>query len=432
MKKNNYQPIIGLEIHIELKTRSKMFCRCPADHFGKPANSQTCPVCLGLPGALPYPNQKAIDWTIMAGLALGCRIPLNSKFDRKNYFYPDLPKGFQISQYDQPLAIKGELDGVRIRRVHLEEDTAKMLHRKRQTLIDFNRSGVPLMEIVTEPDIHSDEQAKQWLKHLQQIIRRLGISSCDMAKGSMRIEPNISLAKDKIKLPNYKVEIKNINSFRFTKKAINYEIKRQANSLTKGQKLVQETRGWDNKRQTTYSQRTKEAAHDYRYFPEPDLPPMQLTKEKIAQIRKQIPELPAGQKERWQKEFGLNEYQARVLTNTPQKAAYFEEAAGLAKKIPAKTLANLIINNKVNIQQTEPKQLIKQLLTTRPQLAEDQLSKIIQRVIKQSPKPVTDFQKGKIGILEFLVGQVMIACRQLNGQADPNRVRQLIKQKLIK
>lgn len=411
-----------MEIHVELKTKSKMFCGCPADHFGKKPNTQTCPVCLGMPGGLPVPNKKAIEWTIKLGLALGCEIPLLAKFDRKNYFYPDLPKGYQISQYDQPLAVGGKVetsfDRVRITRVHLEEDTGKLLHRGDKTLIDFNRSGVPLVEIVTEPDIRSSDQAKDFLKKLYQIIRYLNISDADMEKGSMRLEPNISVSTGSF--PAYKVEVKNINSFNFVKRAIDYEVNRHIAILDQGKTPVQETRGWNEDKGITVSQRVKEEAADYRYFPEPDIPPLRFTTTQTEQLRAQIPELPGEKIARFKKEYELNDYDAGLLTDTRQLADYFEECVRLGK-VPAKKLANWIINKKVNIDEVMPAALVASILKATEVVAVS--DDIITNVIKENSKAVDDYKKGKEQSLMFLVGQVM---RQAKGKADASFVKQLL------
>ena len=447
----NYTPIIGMEIHVELKTASKMFCGCKNDpfHAQKP-NIYTCPVCLGLPGALPVPNRKAVECCVKLGLALGCEIPLFSKFDRKNYFYPDLPKGYQISQYDQPFCINGRLDGIGITRVHLEEDTGKLLHAtveaRKVSLIDFNRSGVPLVEIVTEPDIRGSEQARIFLKKLHQIIRYLGISDADMEKGSMRLEPNISVMKtppglihlgggrmasrevEVSELPPYKVEVKNINSFNFAKKAIDFEINRHIEILKTGKLPVQETRGWDEKKGITYSQRSKEEAQDYRYFPEPDIPPVRWTKLQISNFKLQIPEMPDAKISRFQKDFQLSESDAVRLTDSANIAEYFEKAVKIGK-IPAKTVANFLINKKFDISKTSPQELIK-LISAKsqiPAISDTELDQIIKKVISENPKPVSDYKSGKESAIMFLVGQVM---RLSRGRADAVATRQILESRL--
>ena len=323
----NYEPVIGLEIHVELKTKSKMFCRCTADYFGEKPNTHTCPICLGLPGALPTINKAAINWCVLIGMALNCKIPKDSKFDRKNYFYPDLPKGYQISQYDSPFCKDGFLGDIGIERVHQEEDTGKLIHGKDSTLIDFNRSGVPLVEIVTKPVLKSANQAKVFLQELQKIIRYLGVSDCDMEKGTMRLEPNISVRKKgETELPKYKVEVKNINSFKFVEKAIEYEVERHIGLLEKGEIIPQETRGFDSVKNITYSQRSKENAQDYRYFPEPDLPPIVWDDKDLEEIRQSLPELPNEKTSRFIKDYGLSPYDAIQLTEDRSKAGWFEEA----------------------------------------------------------------------------------------------------------
>src|SRR3989338_2963624 len=436
-----YKPIIGMEIHVELKTVSKMFCGCKNDPFGadKP-NIYTCPVCLGLPGALPVPNRKAVEWAVLLGLALNCEIPLFSKFDRKNYFYPDLPKGYQISQYDQPFAVNGFLDitdgkekkRIGITRVHLEEDTGKLLHAsvagKKVSLIDFNRSGVPLVEIVTEPDIRSSEEARIILKKLHQIIRYLGISDADMEKGSMRLEPNISISKTPEKLPPYKVEVKNINSFSFAKKAIDFETDRHIAILETGKYSQQETRGWDEKKGITVSQRSKEEAQDYRYFPEPDIPPIRWSKSQISKFKAQIPELPDTKIARFLKEYGLSEYDATVLSEDRKTADYFEKAVK-SKTIPAKTVANWIINKKADISKLSPEGLVNliQAKTQKLPMSEKDLEEVINKVLAVNSKAVVDYKAGKESAIMFLLGQVM---RQSHGRADATTTRNILENKL--
>ncbi|MBI3386043.1 Asp-tRNA(Asn)/Glu-tRNA(Gln) amidotransferase subunit GatB [Candidatus Gottesmanbacteria bacterium] len=440
---DKWEAVVGFEIHVELKTKSKMFCGCKNDPFyAKSPNIYTCPVCLGMPGGLPVPNKKAIEWIIRMGFALGCEVADFSKFDRKNYFYPDLPKGYQITQYDEPLAMKGSVtvDGqtVRIRRVHAEEDTGKLIHTtvdgKKVTLVDFNRSGVPLVEIVTEPDIADGVQAKLFLRKLQQIIRYLDISDADMEKGSMRLEPNISLRKPGTKnLPAYKVEVKNINSFRFASMAIDYEIERQANILSTGKTPVQETRGWDEARGATVPQRTKEEAADYRYFPEPDIPPMRFTTAEINAIQSQIGEMPDEKLSRFMKSFGLNEYDAVLLTETRQKADYFEEAVKVAgsldKTITSKLIANWFINKKIDIETVMPARFVEQIVaaTRKVSMPEGELEELVKSTVESNEKAVSDYKKGKEQALMFLVGQVMGAAK---GKARAEEVKKMIRERL--
>ncbi|MCJ7792501.1 MAG: Asp-tRNA(Asn)/Glu-tRNA(Gln) amidotransferase subunit GatB [Candidatus Marinimicrobia bacterium] len=428
----SYKSIIGLEIHVELKTKTKMFCGCSAPSLGEKPNTHVCPVCLGLPGALPVANQKAVEATALVALALGGQIPRFTKFDRKNYFYPDLPKGYQISQYDLPLGKGGHLGSIKVRRVHLEEDTAKLIHLGQNTLIDFNRSCVPLMEIVTEPEIKTPQEAKWLLKRLQQILRYLDVSDCDMEKGSMRLEANISVKKATTPgLPQYKVEIKNLNSFRFVEKALIFEIARQEQCLKQGKKINQETRGWDAVKQRTFVQRFKEEAQDYRYFPEPDLPPVVWNQKQLTEIKKRLLELPEAKNQRFQKDYGLTEAQAMILTETQIKADYFEEAVKLGKKhgLQAQTLANVMINKRVNIEKYLPAKLIRLLKKkrTKPSLEDKQLKLVIVKIVRENQKTVADYRQGKTNAIEFLVGQVMQVTK---GAADPNQTRKILLEKM--
>lgn len=443
-----------MEIHVELKTNSKMFCGCKNDpfHASKP-NIYTCPVCLGLPGALPVANKKAIEWTIKLGLALKCEIPLFSKFDRKNYFYPDLPKGYQISQYDQPFCKNGFIETsfgrVGITRVHLEEDTGKLQHTiidgKKVSLIDFNRSGVPLVEIVTEPDIRSSDEAREFLKQLHQIIRYLDISDAEMEKGSMRLEPNISVkrlassgkseSKEIGDLPPYKVEVKNINSFGFVKKAIDFEVKRHQEILEKGETPLQETRGWDEKKNLTYMQRKKESAHDYRYFPDPDLPPMRWTEEYIESLKKQLPQLPKERIQRFISEYQLSEMDATRLIDDPKLGEYFEmgiknfESKIKEAKLLPKDLTNWILNKKVDISKVSFEELFTQVVGAKVKVSMDpnEMSKIIEKVLAEQTKAVIDYKSGKTGVIMFLVGMVM---KELKGKGDAQEVRIVLEKKL--
>lgn len=357
MENKGYKTTIGLEIHAELKTESKMFCSCKNDPDEKTPNLNICPICLAHPGVLPVINKKAVESITKVGLALGGKIGNPSKFDRKNYFYPDLPKGYQISQYDEPLVVGGSLNGVKLTRIHLEEDTARLLHGAlgKSSYVDYNRAGLPLMELVTEPDIKSADEAYDFAKELQLILRYLEVSDADMEKGQMRIEPNISVSQtDKL---GDKVELKNINSFSAVKNAIAYEVDRQIGILETGEKIKQETRGWDDVKMETFSQRTKENAHDYRYIPEPDLPPVGISAETMESLKIDIPELPSEKRKRFISEYGLSDVQASTLAADRYLAAYFEEAnsekenagAGLVFNYLTSDLLGLLNAEKISI-----------------------------------------------------------------------------------
>ncbi len=499
-----YKPTIGLEIHAELKTASKMFCGCKNDPDEKRPNVNICPVCTAQPGTLPVANEEAIKKVIKAGLALNCTIAKDSKFDRKNYFYPDIPKGYQISQYDQPFCQKGYLEieapassakasagrrKIGITRIHLEEDTGKSIHPEGAdySLVDFNRAGMPLMELVTEPDITSGAEASAFAQELQMILKYLGVSDADMEKGLMRVEVNISVSKTK--KFGTKVEIKNLNSFKVVEKAIDFEIARQIELLEKGDpsnpsgqgKVVQETRGWHDKKEITFSQREKESAHDYRYFPEPDLPPLHFEKKYIDEIKASIPELPAEKRKRFAKEYALEVAQVGMFVANKELGNYFEAVASefdewmSAEKIPHgkdlyKLVANYLITDikgllgsaefqekqfkitpenfaqfikmiyKGEISSKVAKMVLAEMFGTGVdpanivkannwgQMQDDgSLEKVIAEIIAKNPKAVTDYKGGNKNVLQFLAGQTMAATR---GTANPQKVRELLEKAL--
>ncbi|MEC8910155.1 MAG: Asp-tRNA(Asn)/Glu-tRNA(Gln) amidotransferase subunit GatB [Chloroflexota bacterium] len=481
----DYETVIGLEVHVQLQTQSKMFCSCRADYQAAPANTHVCPVCLGLPGALPVINKKAVEYTIMTGLALGCDIPGLTKFDRKNYPYPDLMKGYQISQYDMPLAMDGHLDitadgqdrSVRVERVHLEEDVSKLQHvnggsKEAHSLVDVNRSGVPLMEVVSHPDMRTPEEARSYLTKLHGIIQYLGVSTANAQDGSFRCDANISLRPVGQKEYGTKTEIKNMNSMRAVFMALNHEIERQQKVLDSGDRVVQETRGWSEERNVTYSQRSKEEAHDYRYFPEPDLPPIVVDEAWIEEIRSKIPELASDRLTRLAGQFGLSEYDARLLTTSKSTADFFEQTTRLLSvsgedlERYAKNVSNWILGDLsrlLNLRDLEIQESpvspehLRELITlvddgtvsismAKKVLEEvfesgDSPGRVVQekgytqisdssvvktavaKAIDANPQAVTDYMGGKETAAKFLVGQVM---KITKGQANPDLVNELV------
>jgi aspartyl-tRNA(Asn)/glutamyl-tRNA(Gln) amidotransferase subunit B len=483
-ERSSYEVVIGLEVHVQLLTRSKMFCGCSADYANDEPNTHVCPVCLGLPGSLPVINRDAVDFTIMTGLALNCQVGGLTRFDRKNYFYPDQMKNYQISQFDLPIARNGWLDvdigdksrRTGIRRVHLEEDTARLAHRTdahgtRYSLVDVNRAGSALMEIVSEPDIFSPEQARAFLIKLRQILVYLGVTTGSMEEGSFRCDANVSIRPIGQAALGAKVEVKNMNSFRAVYRALGYEVERQAKALDAGKRIEQETRGWDDEHGVTLSQRSKESAHDYRYFPEPDLPPLVLTDERVTAVRARQPELPDARRSRFVVEYGVSEYDAGVLTASRQSADYFEAVVGsLGRREAAKSAANWLNNDLVGrlnaagqsiedtrieparlaeliklvdegiVSQRAAKEVFAEMFDSgRPpgeivaargltQISDDSIIEAaVAEVLAANPKSVADYRAGRQQALGHLVGQVM---RLTRGKANPGVVSQLLARKL--
>ncbi len=433
-----YRLTLGLEIHIQVNSAKKMFCGCDANIWQAEPNTHTCPTCLGLPGALPVPNFESVQKTQVLGLALNCRLNKNSHFDRKHYFYPDLPKGYQISQYKEPLCGEGFLDlksgkRAQIERIHLEEDTAKSFHEGNKTLIDFNKSGISLMEIVTTPCFTDVADAVDFCKKIQDIARVLGVSDADMEKGNMRLEANISLRTAQMEaqgeLAKYKVEVKNINSFRFMEKAVLFEVKRQGDLLDAGQTPKQENRGWDERKGGTVSQRDKEEAHDYRYFPDPDIPPMVFENKYFDDLKKSLPELPYQLRTRLIVSYGLNPASADFFSTGfgIELAKKFEE---VAKKVPDyQKVANLMIN-KVEYRDMSVDQLVL-ALSNEMQLSEAPLdldvTDVMDKVLKENPTAIQSYKAGKQGSFEFLLGQTV---KSLGTKTDMVKLRQKLVEKL--
>ena len=481
-----FETVIGLEVHCQLVTRSKMFCGCSADYSGAGPNTHVCPVCMGMPGVLPVINEKAIEYIVMTGLALNCQIPELSKFDRKNYHYPDQMKGYQISQYDLPVCVNGWLevnvDGTKrrlgITRVHMEEDTARLLHRtdtatgEGYSLVDVNRSGTPLMEIVSEPDMRSAAEAREYLVRLRQILRYIGVSDANMEEGNFRCDANVSLRVRGADAFGSKVEVKNMNSFRAVHDAILHEEIRQAQVLRDGGSIPQETRGWVDERGVTVSQRSKEDANDYRYFPEPDLPPLRFSHAYVEKVRASLPELPEARRDRFLT-FGLSEHESTVLTESRERADYFEALVTALNLPPArapKLAANWLLGEVARwlnahdgdigrfpiaapdlaalalmsedgkITAAVAKDVFEQMAATGRPAAEivdagglaqisggDELTAMVKNAVAANPKAVEDYRAGKETAVKFLIGQVM---RETKGRANPQTVRELLEQEL--
>ena len=472
-----YESVIGLEIHSELSTKTKIFCSC-TNEFGGDVNTHCCPICTGMPGTLPSMNKKVVEYAVKAGLAMNCEISLFSKQDRKNYFYPDLPKAYQISQYDLPLCkngyldieVNGETKRIGITRIHIEEDAGKLLHNAWGTgsLVDMNRCGVPLIEIVTEPDMRSSEEAKALLEKIRTILRYIEVSDCKMQEGSLRCDVNVSIMPKGSKEFGQRTEMKNISSFSGTGRAIEYEIKRQIEVTEAGGKVNQETRRWDDDKGESIVMRTKENAQDYRYFPEPDLVPIVLTNAYIEEIKNNLPELPDKKKARYLAEYGLSDYDATLLVNTKELAKFFEATVELGATpkavsnwilgdiskvmnekditvdevgITPKELSDLINEiEKGNISNTAGKTVFEELLNSDKNVAEiiaekglvqvndeSEIADMVNRVLALNEKSIADYKKGKTNALGFLVGQVM---KESKGKANPQIINKLVREKL--
>ncbi|MGZ6364386.1 MAG: Asp-tRNA(Asn)/Glu-tRNA(Gln) amidotransferase subunit GatB [Ktedonobacteraceae bacterium] len=479
----DYEVVIGLEVHAQLLTNSKMFCSCSTDYAYAAPNTHVCPICMGMPGVLPVINQQAVAYTIMTALALNCEIPQYSKFDRKNYPYPDLMKGYQISQYDIPLSQngfliidhRGQMKRISITRVHLEEDTARLLHHEGYSLVDSNRSGTPLMEIVSEPDMRSPEEARLYMQKLREILVYLGVSSGRMEEGSLRCDANISIRPKGQSELGVKTEIKNMNSFRSVERALAYEAQRQTELLRSGQTIHQETRGWVETKGITVSQRSKEYAHDYRYFPEPDLPPLLISRDWVEELRSQLPELPDARRLRYMDEYGLSAQDANVMTEDKALGDYFESVLAVSRtsalKDRAKAATNLVLNDVVRLLKSssipisenplsplasanlldllekeritgkQAKEVLEEAFASgkmpdvivkergfEPPISDlSALERIVEEVISNNSKAANDYRAGKTNALQSLIGQVM---KQTRGQAKADSVRKILIEKL--